>query len=386
MATSVDDQTPNGQARLCLNRTRDRTSVLAAIVADTMLRFRRYRVFLVFAVFTIVALYHFTSVRDWETASSISVDSLKNFGLKGTSRTPSTIENAVKETQHATSYLSAISSARSPIVLSSISSTSKPVQKLPTTTSSDSIGSSYTNTNTVLADQVHDIQNEPSGLPTDGRPAGIAIPSADDSLSEQGQGRLEVDPVYTSIAKSHWRKLQEHFPVPSESIIQLPTGKPNPIPKLQHTFTDESSNSKIDRERKLVSIKEAFTRSWGGYKQHAWLQDELSPVSGKFRNPFCGWAATLVDSLDALWILGMKDEFEEAANAVKQIDFTTSIRNDIPLFETTIRYLGGLIAAYDLSDGKYEVFLDKSIELAEVLMGTFDTPNRMPMTFYQCKP
>ena len=149
---------------------------------------------------------------------------------------------------------------------------------------------------------------------------------------------------------------------------------------------DESSNSRIDRERKLVTIKDAFTRSWEGYKQHAWLQDELSPVSGKFRNPFCGWAATLVDSLDALWILGMKDEFEEATNAVKQIDFTTSIRNDIPLFETTIRYLGGLIAAYDLSEGRYKVLLDKSIELAEVLMGAFDTPNRMPITFYHWKP
>lgn len=180
--------------------------------------------------------------------------------------------------------------------------------------------------------------------------------------------------------------LQEHFPVPPESIIPLPTGEPRRIPNVQHTFTDESSNSRIDRERKLATIKDAFTRSWGGYKQHAWFQDELSPVSGKYRNPFCGWAATLVDSLDTLWILGMKDEFEEAANAVKQIDFTTSIRNDIPLFETTIRYLGGLIAAHDLSEGRYNVLLDKSIELAEVLMGAFDTPNRMPITYYQWKP
>ncbi|KAI9879241.1 MAG: hypothetical protein M1830_009172 [Pleopsidium flavum] len=351
-----------------------------------MLRFRRYRVFLVFAGISIVALYHFTSVRNWETGSSISVEGLKNFGLQGTSRTPSTIENVFKETEHAVPTLSTISSAQSSIVVLSVPSITESAQKLPATTSSGSTGSSYTNTNTVLADHGNGIQEETSGLATDGTTTDTKVPLVNDNLLEQGQGRLEVGPVNTSITKNHWRKLQEHFPVPSEFIIPLPTGKPNLIPKIQHAFTDESSNSKIDRERKLASIKEAFTRSWGNYKQHAWLQDELSPVSGKFRNPFCGWAATLVDSLDALWILGMQDEFEEAANAVKQIDFTTSIRNDIPLFETTIRYLGGFIAAYDLSEGRYKVLLDKSIELAEVLMGAFDTPNRMPVTFYQWKP
>lgn len=224
------------------------------------------------------------------------------------------------------------------------------------------------------------------GLATHDKPTESATLPDPEDVPPHGQGRLEVAPDRTNATRPHWRMLQEHFPVPAESIIAIPTGGPRQIPRIQHAFMDESSNSRIDRERKLVTIKDAFSRSWEGYKQHAWLQDELSPVSGKFRNPFCGWAATLVDSLDALWILGMKDEFEEATNAVKQIDFTTSIRNDIPLFETTIRYLGGLIAAYDLSEGRYKVLLDKSIELAEVLMGAFDTPNRMPITFYHWKP
>ncbi|KAH0407995.1 seven-hairpin glycosidase, partial [Aureobasidium melanogenum] len=72
--------------------------------------------------------------------------------------------------------------------------------------------------------------------------------------------------------------------------------------------------------------------------------------------------------------------------AVGEIDFTTSQRKDIPLFETTIRYLGGMLSAYDLSGGQYKVLLDKAVELAEVLMGAFDTPNRMPVTFYRWMP
>ena len=169
--------------------------------------------------------------------------------------------------------------------------------------------------------------------------------------------------------------------------MQLPTGRPAKIPRIQHDFTDESSSDRIDRERRLAEVKSTFRFSWEGYKRpESWLQDELSPVSGGSRNPFCGWAATLVDALDTLWIMGMEDEFQQAASAVGEIDFTTSIRNDIPLFETTIRYLGGLLSAYDLSDGKYRVLLDKAVELANVLMGAFDTPNRMPMTYYWWKP
>ncbi|KAG9558325.1 seven-hairpin glycosidase, partial [Aureobasidium melanogenum] len=90
--------------------------------------------------------------------------------------------------------------------------------------------------------------------------------------------------------------------------------------------------------------------------------------------------------LDTLWIVGLKDEFDDAVKAVGEIDFTTSQRKDIPLFETTIRYLGGMLSAYDLSGGQYKVLLDKAVELAEVLMGAFDTPNRMPVTFYRWMP
>lgn len=68
-------------------------------------------------------------------------------------------------------------------------------------------------------------------------------------------------------------------------------------------------------------------------------------------------------------------EFEEAVKAVGKLDFTTSPRADIPMFETTIRYLGGLVAAYDVSGKKHKILLDKATELGDILMGAFDTPN-----------
>lgn len=190
-------------------------------------------------------------------------------------------------------------------------------------------------------------------------------------------------------SKIHWIKPREHFPVAKESIITLPTGTAKKIPKIQYDFRPESEQAKAKRIERQGKVKAELERSWAGYRKHAWMHDELSPVSGGNRDPFCGWAATLVDSLDTLWIAGLKDEFDEAAKAVKDIDFTHTPRSDIPIFETTIRYLGGLIAAFDVSGGAgggYSFLLDKAVELAEIMMGIFDTPNRMPIMYYQWQP
>ena len=203
-------------------------------------------------------------------------------------------------------------------------------------------------------------------------------------IAEAGEGRKEEDPLPADAVLVRWEPPEEHFPV--AETIQMPAGTPKPIPKIQHRFEKESSVEYTARLERLEIIKVAFLHAWNGYKANAWGKDELTPVTASYKNPFNGWGATLVDSLDTLWIMGLKTEFEEAVTRVKSIDFRTSRRGDIPLFETVIRYLGGLLGAYDVSGGKYSVLLDKAVELGEILIGAFDTPNRMPITFYQWKP
>lgn len=132
--------------------------------------------------------------------------------------------------------------------------------------------------------------------------------------------------------------------------------------------------------RRRDAVRESFTHSWEGYKKHAWLRDEVGPITGQYKDTFGGWAATLVDSLDSLWIMGMKEDFELAVKACEGIDFTTTDAKDINVFETTIRYMGGFLAAYDISGGKYPILLLKAVEVGELLMSCFDTPNRMPIS------
>lgn len=320
-----------------------------------MFRYRRYRAFLVFAVIAVLALYKFGgSSAAWREAASHAVEAAH--GLKGTAegvlRDDTKPRPAVAhETKSLKLDVPAASTSRS-------LQTPPPVKSLPSSTPAPAV------------------TNQKPSIPSPIRPNPHANPAiADDALDSS-----------TEIEVVHWTKLPEKFPVPTESLIKLPSGKPKAIPKIQAKFKKEDAATKADRVAKLARIQKVAKKSWDGYKTKAWLHDELRPESGTFRDPFAQWGATLVDSLDTLWIMGLKEDFEEAAKAVDKIDFTTTTRADIPLFETTIRYLGGLVAAYDLSEKKYKNLLDKAVELAEVLISAFDTPNRMPETYYYWRP
>lgn len=157
------------------------------------------------------------------------------------------------------------------------------------------------------------------------------------------------------------------------------------IPTLQHKFEPESVGAKSIRLERLKFVQASFAHAWHGYKEKAWMSDELSPISGGAATTFGGWAATLVDSLDSLWLMGMLDDFEEALREVRNINFNITETDTLNLFETTIRYLGGLLGAYDLSDAKYPILLEKAKELGNMLFTAFETPNQMPMTRFSLK-
>lgn len=118
------------------------------------------------------------------------------------------------------------------------------------------------------------------------------------------------------------------------------------------------------------TIKGAMKFVWGSYKKYAWGRDELKPLSRTGQDNWGGMGVTLVDSLDTLWILGMTSEFSEAKEwVVKHLTFKNA--GSVSVFETTIRELGGLLSAYDLSGDA--VFRDKAIELGRLLSPAFDS-------------
>ncbi|ROW07339.1 hypothetical protein VMCG_03938 [Cytospora schulzeri] len=176
-----------------------------------------------------------------------------------------------------------------------------------------------------------------------------------------------------------WGRIKPKYP-PEQPPVPLPTGRVGLLPRVQHAFGAEPPAAAAVREARRDEVRKLFQKNWRSYRRFAWMQDALLPISGGGRDQFSGWAATLVDSLDVLWIMGLRDEFDEAVDAVAGIDFGKSTSNRVNMFETNIRYLGGLLAAYDLSERS--VLLTKAVELGEMLYAGFNTENRMPVDFF----
>ncbi|XP_028774139.1 mannosyl-oligosaccharide 1,2-alpha-mannosidase MNS1-like isoform X2 [Neltuma alba] len=146
--------------------------------------------------------------------------------------------------------------------------------------------------------------------------------------------------------------------------------------------TGGQTQSEIHEERydpitiqRREKVKDAMLHAWTSYEKYAWGKDELQPQTRDGVDSFGGLGATIVDSLDTLYIMGLEVQFQRAREWIaNRLDFNKNI--EVSVFETTIRVLGGLLSAYDLSDDK--IFLEKARELADKLLPAWDSPTGIP--------
>ncbi|KAH9478544.1 putative mannosyl-oligosaccharide alpha-1,2-mannosidase 1B [Psilocybe cubensis] len=127
------------------------------------------------------------------------------------------------------------------------------------------------------------------------------------------------------------------------------------------------------------AVKAMFTDSYSVYKQYAWGHDDVSPISKSFRDGRNGWGASIVDAMTTMKIMDLDDLFLEAVEFASNIDFSESNTEDtVSVFESTIRYIGGLLSSYELSGKQYPALVNKAKQLADKLsfawVGTNDIP------------
>lgn len=102
--------------------------------------------------------------------------------------------------------------------------------------------------------------------------------------------------------------------------------------------------------KRRTAVIDAFQHSWIGYRKFAWGRDEVTPLKGGYNDAWGGFAVTMIDALDTAMMMGLHAETEEAiAWLASNLHFDKN--HDVSVFEMTIRVLGGLISAHDLSGG-----------------------------------
>lgn len=132
-----------------------------------------------------------------------------------------------------------------------------------------------------------------------------------------------------------------------------------------------------------------------------------------WKKRYNGWGVTLFDSLDTMWIMGLREDFEDAVNSIRDVQFrATKVRlyfsffggaffalpvcylstaplisiirywlqhhEFAPFFETTVRYLGGTLSAYALSGDL--TLLRHAEKIAQILLPAFNgTESGLPV-------
>jgi mannosidase alpha-like ER degradation enhancer 2 len=135
----------------------------------------------------------------------------------------------------------------------------------------------------------------------------------------------------------------------------------------------------LDAKGLAARVREEFLHAWDGYKRYAWGEDDLLPVSHAGRN----WHGetlymTPVDALDTMILMGLHQQADATRELLARdlsFDRDVFVKN----FEITIRMLGGLLSAYQLSGDRRLLALAE--DLGDRLLPAFGSPTGMPYMY-----
>ncbi|KAL5119367.1 hypothetical protein ACEQ8H_002636 [Pleosporales sp. CAS-2024a] len=154
---------------------------------------------------------------------------------------------------------------------------------------------------------------------------------------------------------------------------------------IQHAQWNGTAQAHVTR---ADQVRDAMKYTFRKYRERAWGSDDILPVSGGRSSSRNAWGAFIVDSASTLALMGLWDELSHCIEHILGIDFTVA-PDLVDPFETTIRYLGGLLSVVDLHDAGLipqhvlhvearDLILEHAVTLAQKLAPAYDTPTGMP--------
>ncbi len=145
---------------------------------------------------------------------------------------------------------------------------------------------------------------------------------------------------------------------------------------LSVSVSPGENKTTIDKEKYASMVKQEFLHAWKAYKKYAWGHDELKPESKTYRDWYgISFYMTPVDAYDTMLLMGLKDEADETKKLIlDNLNFDQDVF--VQNFEITIRFLGGLLSAYEMDGDKR--FLTLAEDLGTRLLPVFNSKTGMP--------
>jgi len=147
---------------------------------------------------------------------------------------------------------------------------------------------------------------------------------------------------------------------------------------LANSTSNLNTFPETERQRKFVLNMAA--NAWKAYKTFAFGANNLKPKSQRPDHlgggPVSAGGLTLIKSMSTLWVMGLKEEFEQAQQWIEnKFDFANSSEHSY-VFVSATEYLGSFLSCYALTNDT--IFLQKAKEVAKALEPAFNTITGMP--------
>jgi mannosidase alpha-like ER degradation enhancer 2 len=145
----------------------------------------------------------------------------------------------------------------------------------------------------------------------------------------------------------------------------------------------QPSNDEVSANATADQVRQEFLHAWNGYKQFASGHDELKPLTHSSRDWYgTSLLMTPVDALDTMYLMGLTQEADATREYIAtHLNFDKDIY--VKNFEITIRLLGGLLSAYQLSHDARLLHL--ADDLGSRLLHAFESPTGMPYMYVNLK-
>jgi len=197
--------------------------------------------------------------------------------------------------------------------------------------------------------------------------------------------------------KSHVEGTGEwHWEAPGTSSRQQKMTGQQPLDSgcrtIQFPFPKGTNGQGTQSESRASAVRQAYLDAWGQYATEAFGNDTLLPLSHCGIDDFYAWGLTIIEALDTALVMGLKEAADVQLAYIATIDFRQS-NQLIVGFDTTIRYIAGLLGAYDLvtsasvpnastyNETQVNMLLANAVTLADLIASQFNTPSGLPRFF-----
>jgi mannosyl-oligosaccharide alpha-1,2-mannosidase len=146
----------------------------------------------------------------------------------------------------------------------------------------------------------------------------------------------------------------------SDTSEAVPTTTADLNEKVNNVLA-QKNDYELSVTEKRNKIKEMALFGWRNYEKYAWGENELKPLtrvghSAGIFGASTKLGATIVDGLDTMYLMGYEEEYQRGREWILK-NLNLKVDAEFSAFEINIRFIGGLLSIYTLTEDKVHFFI-----------------------------